>query len=505
MNRNSEKYFAENKPQADHGRASVRSGVAYIAARSINMIVQLGSTVLLARLLNPADYGLVAMVFVVLGFAPLLIDFGTTDATVQKKTITHGDASALFWMKAAIAVTLMAICVGGSGPIASFYGEPELVEITIVSSLTLVLAALSSQHFALMRRAMHFRQIVMIDISSNAVSSVIAIAMAFAGWGYWALIAKLVLNLAFSAVGAWTVCRWVPGRPQFTPELRELIRFGFGVTGFILTDNLARGVDRVAIGYFYGPDRLGYYQNSLLLYENLMNITNQLHDVAVSSLSKLRDNVDELKRSWAAALSVLTFYFAPAYACLAVTAEDFVVILLGDKWAPSGLLLCIFAARGIAHIVERTLGWLHVPAGRSDRWMRWGMFSAVCQVAAVLASLPFGLAGVATAHAIVTYALCVPALTYAGKPFGITAMDVLRAAGPQVLAALVALVVGLAVEDKFLSDASRPARLIASSLVCLITYLIVIVGLFRVTAPLVLAYSLVHDFAQARMRRGTSK
>jgi PST family polysaccharide transporter len=134
------------------------------------------------------------------------------------------------------------------------------------------------------------------------------------------------------------------------------------------------------------------------------------------------------------------------------------------------------------------------------------MFSAVCQVAAVLVSLPFGLAGVATAHAIVTYALCVPALTYAGKPFGIKAVDVLRAAGPQTAAALIAVAVGIAITEWFLFDVARITRLLAACVVCLCTYLAVVVGIFRVTAPLSLAYSLVRDFGSAQMRRrSTSK
>ena len=98
-----------------------------------------------------------------------------------------------------------------------------------------------------------------------------------------------------------------------------------------------------------------------------------LHNVAVSSLSKLRDNLAELKRSWAAALSTLSFISAAAFAGLAVTGQDFVVMLLGEKWVPVGPLLCIFAVRGIAQGTERTLGWLQVVAGRSDRWMRWGL------------------------------------------------------------------------------------------------------------------------------------
>jgi PST family polysaccharide transporter len=494
-------YFDENKAHAGLGRESLHSGVAFVAARGLNMVVQVGTTILLARLLSPRDYGLVAMVFALVGFAPMLIDLGTTDATVQRKRITHADVSALFWLKVAIAGTLTLLLVGASGYIASFYGEPALVDIALVSSLTFVVAALSAQHFALMRRAMQFKRMAAIEIASNVISSIIAIAMALTGWGYWALVAKPILGSGLSAVAAWMSCPWLPGRPRFTPEAKEMVGFGMGVTGFTMTDYLAQSADRVALGYFYGAGPLGYYQNAVLLYNNLLSLFTQLHDVAVSSLSKLRSNVEELKRSWAAALSSLTFFSMLAFAGLAVTGQDFVVILLGQKWAPAGPLLCILAVRGIAHVVERTLGWLHVAAGRSDRWMRWGFFSAIFQLIMLFAAIPFGIAAVATAHAIAAFCLFVPALIYAGRPVGIDAKDVLRAVGPQTVAALATVAIGLAAQHLFLDGYSQLTRFAFSVPICVAVYLIICVGVFKVTGPLRLVLSLLRDFSSIGFRR----
>jgi PST family polysaccharide transporter len=498
-----EKYFGENKPHAGLGRQSLHSGVAFLFARGLNIVVQVGSTILLARLLNPQDYGLVAMVFALIGFGPMLIDFGTTDATVQKPRITPAEASALFWLKVAIGGTLALLVAGGSEFIAAFYGESTLTGIAIASSLTLIMAALSSQHFALMRRAMQFKHIAVIDITSNAVSSIIAIGMALTGWGYWALVAKPILMVTLSAVAAWVVCPWVPGRPRYCAGSAEMVRFGLGVTGFTMTDYWARSADRISIGYFYGAGSLGYFQNAFLLYDNVLSVFTQLHDVAVASLSKLRSDLGELKRSWAAALSSLTFFSAGGFAVLAVTAEDLVVLLLGQKWTLAGPLVCIFAIKGIAHVTERSLGWLHVAAGRPDRWMRWGIFSAICQLAAVLAGVPFGLIGIAVAHAAITFCLFVPALAYAGQPVGIGARDVLRAVGPQTVAALCTVAAGYLIEWAWLGDLSRLTRFLVGVPMCLTIYLVLAAGVFRVTAPLYLAFSVLRDFIPfpARLRR----
>ncbi|NVN87184.1 MAG: lipopolysaccharide biosynthesis protein [Rhodopseudomonas sp.] len=499
MSRNVDRYFEDNKPFVGLQRSSLRSGVTYVAARGINIFVQLASTVVLARLLGPHDFGLVAIVLALVGFAPMLIDLGTTEASIQKTQISEVEISSLFWLNVAISVLLTVLLAAGSGVIARMFGEPLLAGIALVLSATFVMAALSTQHYALMRRAMQFRRIATIDISANVVGSVVSVVLALTGWGYWALVAKPLVTSVLAAVGVWISCRWVPGRPRVTPDVRELVRFGLGVTGFTMTDYLARAGDRIAIGYFYGPGPLGYFQNAFTIYSNLLSIlTEPLHNIAVSGLSKLRNDADQLKRAWATALSSLSFFSAPAFALLAVTGQDLVVVLLGPKWAPAGPLLCIFAVRGIAHSVERSLGWVHVAVGRSDRWMRWGLVSALVQLAALAAGLPFGVIGVATTYAIVTFGLFIPALVYAGRPVGIGYDDVLRAVGPQTIAGLSAAAVGFGIQEMFLADHLQLIRVSISGAVCLGVYFTVVVGVFKMTGPIRLALSVLGEYAARR-------
>jgi len=499
LKRNIDQYFKENRPYAGLGRASLRSGVTVVAARGLNTFVQLGSTILLARLLSPYDFGLVAMVLAVVGFAPMLIDFGTSEASTQKTHITQGEVSALFWLGMTISVALTVVLAGASGFIAQFFGEPSLTGIVLVSSLTLMMGAISNQHYALMRRAMQFRQIAMIDISANVIGSVVSVVMALTGWDYWSLVAKPIVTSVLTAALVWMSCPFMPGRPRLTSDVKELVRFGAGVAGFTMTDYLARSADRVALGYFYGAGPLGYFQNAFTIYSNLLNIlTEPLHNIAASGLSKLRNDLDELKRSWTAALSSLSFVSSAAFAVLAVTGQDFVVILLGPKWAPAGPLLCIFAIRGIAHSIERTMGWIHVAAGRSDRWMRWGVFSAVFQLLALAAGLPFGVIGVTIAYTIAMFGLSLPALVYAGRPVGIGARDVLQAVGPQTAGGLVAVALGFLMQQALLADVIPLVRFLVSVPVCLAAYVAVVMGVFRVTGPFWLAVSMLRNLGSMR-------
>jgi polysaccharide transporter, PST family len=488
-------YFSDNQPDAKLGRKSLRGGAILIVARAVNVFLQISTTFILARLVTPHDYGLVAMVSALVGFAPMLIELGTTDAAVQKDRITEVEVSALFWLNLSLGAGLAFLLAVASPLIARFYGEPELQKIALVSSVTFLFSALSCQHYALLRRAMKFKNVALIDVVSNLLSTVVAIAMALFGCGYWALVAKPILSTVFAACGVWWSCRWLPGRPRLTPGVKEMLGFGVNVTGFTMTDYVGRSMDRVALGYRFGASQLGYFQNAMYVYESLLGLLTQpLHSVAVSSLTKLRQDIIELKKAWASALSSLCFFAMPAFAILAVTSQDVVRVFLGPKWEAAGPLLGLFALRGIAHVVERTLGWLHVAAGRSDRWMRWGILSSATQLGALGCGLPFGTKGVAIAYAVAMFVLFLPALSYAGRPLGIGSAMILKVVGPLMVAALSSAVLGYWVRQLVFAEISGLARICFLSVLCGLTYLVITIGCFRITKPLRVAFSLLREY-----------
>ena len=487
-------YFDDYRVDHRHGSRSLRGGAASIVARGANALIQIGSVLFLARLLSPEDYGLVSMVAAVTGFAPVLVDLGTRDAVVQRSRVSRGEVSALFWITTAVGFGV-ALVIAGCGPlIAWFYGEPRLTSIAIVSSLTFVASALVCQHQALMRRAMLFQALGTIEAAANLLSAITAIAMALYGLGYWALVLKPISMAFFLAVGVWLRCRWVPTRPTFTPAVREMVGFGLNSTGFTMTDFLGRSVDRVAVGYRSGAVQLGYYQNARFVYDNLLDVlVAATHGVAVASLSKLRQDPRELRRLWSKALSTLAFYAMPAFGLLAVVSSDLIPFLLGEKWAHAGLLLAVFALRGIPHCIERTLGWLHVTAGRTDRWLRWGVLATVAHFIALFIGLPYGATGVVVAYVVCMYVLFVPAIAYAGKPLGITAHDVIAAVGLQLVAAVGSVACSVAVHRLLLPHSEPLMRIAILSGTYLASYLVLAAGVFKVRMPLTVMLSLVRD------------
>jgi len=484
-------YFEDAAPRQDLNRHSLRGGAISMGGLALNMVVQVCSTIILARLLMPEDFGLVAMVSAVTGFMSIFVDLGTRDAVAQRHSITEGEVSALFWITLGTGLTLATITALSAPLIARFYGDPRLGPITMALSATFVLPALYFQQHALRRRSMMFRTLALIDVGANLLATTLAIALAYHGYGYWALIWKLILSAFFSGAAIWVCCGWWPKRPAFTAGVKDLLKFGLNITGFIITDGVARSADRVGLGYTAGPHQLGYYQNALVVYDNALQICASLHNVATATLTKLRGDRPALKRAWSAALSSLVYFAAPAYATLAVVGHDLVILLLGSKWAAAGAVLSILALRGPANVVERTLGWLHIIAERPDRWRHWGVLNCGVTIVALLCGLPFGPIGVAAAYVAATYLLFIPGIAYAGKPLGIGATDAWATVGPQVITALGAAGVGFLVGHTLLLHTAPLPRLLMLGFLCCAVYLVTMTVCFRMTKPLTVAVSLV--------------
>ena len=487
-------YFEDHKESSDLGRLALRGGTISVAMQYGNGILQIVAAVVLARLLAPEDFGLVAIVTVLTSFAPLLIDFGLGDATAQRRKITRSQVSSLFWLSSGIGLAI-AVVVAACGPlIAWIYREPRLETIALYTAIIFVLFGVSNQHLALLRRTMQFARIARIQILGTLVGIAVAIFMAVYGYGYWALVLRPITTWLCIAIGGWRASRWSPGFPVLDDEVKSMVRFGLHVVGFSVTYTVARALDRIGLGLFYRPDEVGYYQNAITLYDNsIFSVLIQLHTVGSAALSKLQSNPAALRQKYEAALSALAFFVMPTAAILSVTAQDLTVMLLGEKWREAGSLLSIIALRGIFQAVEGSQGWLHLSIGRADRWRNWGIVSVVVQFVAVLGGLPFGATGVAVAVVMTNLLIAVPSISYAGRPIGIGAALVIRSIGPQLIGAISTAAGGWWLQTTALAHYPSFVRILLSTGFCISIYLIIVVGLFRLTEPIRLALAIVQD------------
>jgi O-antigen/teichoic acid export membrane protein len=488
-------YFEDLAASPDLGRLAKRGGFASVSSVYVNGVLQIIGVIVLARLLTPEDFGLVAIVMALTRFAPLLVDFGTADATTQTNKITQGQSSTLFWLTSGIGCAVAVSLVVCSPLIAWLYHEPRLQPISMYSGLTFAFAGVSGQHLALLRRTMQFGVIAKMQILGAVAGLVCAIVIAMCGYGYWALVARPIVTAACIAAGAWLACRWRPGYPVFDAEVKSMIGFGMHVLTASIPSSMTRVADRIALGLFSTPRDLGFYQNAQNMYENaFLAPLDQLHNVGSAGLSKLQSNPRTLQQKYEATLSALAFFVMPTAAILSVTGQDVVVMLLGATWRVSGLLLSLMALRGIVEFIEMSQGWLHVASGRADRWKYSAFVSAIVRVAAILGGLPFGAVGVVIALVAAGWVIALPSVTYAGRPLGIGASLVIRAVGGPLLGATIAVAAGWWLQSTFFSDLSSVFRIFLMASLCTGIYLFVVVGVLRIVEPINILGRLVQDF-----------
>jgi PST family polysaccharide transporter len=411
----SQEFFATEHLKADLKGRSVRGGAVTVAAQGAQFFLRMGSTVVLARLLTPQDYGLIAMVIAVTGFILMFKDMGLSMATVQKDEINHGQISTLFWINVLLSFGVMLVTAALAPVITWFYGEPRLTWITLALAGAFIFGGLTVQHQALLRRQMRFGSLALIQIVSLSVSILVAIISAWCGAGYWALVLMYLAEAIAGAIGVWVACRWRPGLPVHRAGVRSMLAFGGYLTGFNFMNYFARNADNILIGKFWGSGPLGLYSKAYsLLMLPITQITSPITAVAVPTLSCLQNDPERYRRYYYRAVNMIAFMSMPLTAMLAVLSEEIVRIVLGNQWTDAAIIFKMLAFVAFVQPVTGTVGWVFVSLGQTKRLMYWGLISVPIVVLSFIIGLPWGPVGVATSYTICTlFTLTVPALSFA--------------------------------------------------------------------------------------------
>jgi PST family polysaccharide transporter len=402
---------------AQLGSRTVHSGAFAMVAEGVDFVLRLGSIFVLARLLIPEEFGLVAMVTAFTAVAERFNDLGLSVATIQRRDITHDQVSTLFWVNAAMGFGIALFIVALAVPIARFYGDPRLVAICMVLGSTFVFNGMTIQHRALQRRLMQFGQLALIQIGASATSVAIAVAVALMDYGYWALVAREVSRSVLVLVGTWICIPWVPGRPSRRADVKAMLVFGGDITAFNLVWSLIMvNLDQILIGKLFGATTLGLYRQGVnLVLTPIGRLSFPVNVVAEASLSRLQDTADRYLRYYLRFLGALALITMPLAAFLAVFAEEAVQVALGARWLAAADYLRIFAIAAVVRPAALTVGFVMVTCGRSRQYLRWGLVQAAGLAAFLTLGISWGPKGVAYAQAASVYLLLVPLL-----PWGFT-------------------------------------------------------------------------------------
>ena len=401
---------------------AVRGAGVTVFSAGLGLGVQVVSTMILARLLTPRDFGLVTMVTT---FSLLLMNVGLngfTEAVLQREELDHALASNLFWINVGVGLVLTLVFAAAGSLLARFYGNPLVASVTVGVSLTIFITSTSVIHLALLKRAMRFSVTSANDISAAAVAFTVAILLAWQGWGYWALVAGVVALPLFQSLGAWYLCRWVPSLPRRLPGTGSAVWFAMSVYGRFGVNYFARNLDNLLVGWRFSAQALGFYKKAYDLFAlSAGQLVAPLLNVAVSALSRLRNDLDQYKRYFLQALAVIAFVGMGLGANLTLIGKDVIRLLLGPGWEPAGRVFTYFGPGIGIMILYYTHGWIHLSIGKPNRWFYWGIFEFAFTALSFVVGLHWGPVGVAAAWTASFWILALPAFWYAGKPihFGV--------------------------------------------------------------------------------------
>lgn len=382
--------------QADLRGRSVRGGVLTLTAQGAQFVCQSLATIVLARLLTPTDFGLVAMVTAVTGLGQAFADLGLSEATIQHKEITHDQVSFLFWINVGVGLGLMLLTIALAPILAKIYHEPRLIKVTLVLSFTFLVGGLRVQPDALLKRQMRFSALAMRDMIASFLAVPIAITMAWRGVGYWAIVAlPLMWNFLQMAI-SWSMVRWRPGLPRRGTEVGSMVVFGGNVAGSYLVFNLHRNADNVLIGWYWGAAPLGLYSRAYnLLMLPVRQLTGPVASVAVPAFSRIQSDPDRFARYYLRAVNLIMWISAPVFGFLFVAAQPVIVMLLGAKWREAAPVFQILVLSALAQLLLESTVWLLISRGQSERLLKLLLFVSPIIVGSFAIGLPFGIKGVA--------------------------------------------------------------------------------------------------------------
>jgi O-antigen/teichoic acid export membrane protein len=422
----------------DLKQRTTHGALVSLIAQATGLVLRTGSMMVLARLLLPADYGLVGMTVAFTGFLGLFRDAGLSMASVQRASITPVQTSTLFWVNAAVGLLLAGVCVAIAPMLAVFYHEPRLVWITIVSGVGYLFNGASTQHRAMMQRHMRFIALSVIDTVALILSIAVGIGSALAGAGYWALVLMAVTTPITSAMGVWVMGGWIPGLPQRQAGIGSMLWYGGTLTLNTVIVYFSYNLEKVLLGKFSGAETLGIYGRAY----QLINLpTDSLHNtissVAFPALSRVQDDPVRLRSYFLKGYALFLSLIIPLAMACALFANDIISVFLGAKWHASAPVFRLLAPTIVALAMVNPFGSLLLATGRVVRNFNLGLLVGPVVIVGYLIGIRYGPQGVAAGYSIAMVVLIVPVVLWAKCDLPITNMDILQTLKPPIVSALV--------------------------------------------------------------------
>lgn len=449
---------------------AIRGGIARVGAQTVFFALRIAALMILARLLDPRDFGLVGMVTAFTSVLNLFRDFGLSTATVQRADISDEQISTLFWINLLVGGVLTLLLAVMAPIVVRFYHEPRLFWVTIALATGFLINAAGVQHSALLQRELRFTALAVIQIIALAVSTALGIAAALLGYGYWSLVVLSITLPLVSTIAYWIVASWIPGKPQKSAGILPMIHFGGSVTLISLIVYVAYNLDKVLLGRFWGAEALGIYGRSYQIINiPTDNLNSAVGEVAFAALSRLQSDPVRLRNYFLKGYTLVLALTVPITCVIGLFPGDLVFTILGSKWSAAIKILQLLAPTILIFAIINPLGWLLFAMGMVKKSLKIALVLAPVVIIGYTIGLRYGSNGVALGFSIAMTLWALPHIAWGVHGTPISFRDIMKVTFKPVVSGAVAALLGLAVQFLLRGWFSFP-RLLVEAIVLLAAY-----------------------------------
>ena len=417
---------------------AARGAAWALAGRGVSQAIGLVFSLVLWRLLVPADFGLLVPIMAVIYVLGDLRDLRFSHALIQRKDLSGIHLDSIFYLHAGVGLALTLLVLAAALLLGSFSRRQELVPIVAALGLMPFIESLADVPRALLTRRMAFNRIALADVASLVVSGASAVVLAILGYGPWALVSLSLVGAVLTTLILIVSAGWLPRLRASWAALCELGRFSFYLYGARNLATFGRNVDKILVGAFCGHAAAGLYgQGFKLMRFPLERIADVVSRVMYAALSEIRDDLERLRNAYLRAVRLLSLITFPVTLGLCVTAAEFVLAVGKAKWAGAIPIIRILCVASFVESVAMTARWIFFARGRTDREFAWTFVPVIVTVVAVALGLRHGVKGVAVAYLIRTLLLVVPTFLVAFRLIELRLWPVLRALVPTAVSAVI--------------------------------------------------------------------
>lgn len=409
-------------------------GVAWFgASQALSQGLNFMSMLVLARLLVPADFGVVALSAIVTELVLVIGDLGFSEAVIQRKHVTDGHLSAALFTGLGLGIVFCIIVVAISPFVADFFRNDLVGPVLAISSLSFVIAPLRTVQGALLKKRLEFSKFAFTEIGQSVTYVITTISLAFAGLGVWSLVIGNLAGQVSLVILRWIVCRWRPTFRFSLQDARDLWGFGINVTGSAAIRALIGRLDQLLIGRFITATAVGYYRWSRTLTSYPVTaLSMSVGRIAMPTFAIVQDEEQRIRRAFAKTVAYLSIINFPVFTALAIIAPAFIRVLFGAKWIDSILPMQILCVAGAVECLSITVAPVLRAKGRPDVELKVLLIRALLLVPALLIGVKFGIVGVAIGGSAVSVMTWVFIQIFANRVIGLAMKDYLLSLLPAI-------------------------------------------------------------------------